>query len=52
MRILQRAELLHAKSDLILAKQDFEQLVRLVPQYPGAQERLKFIKEQLQNPQK
>ena len=40
------------KGDLQHALQDFEQVVRLAPQFPGAQETLKTIREKLAGPQK
>ena len=38
------------KGDLNHAKDDFEQLVRIFPQFPEAQERLRAIREKLANP--
>ena len=40
------------KGDLLPAKQDFEQVLRLRPQFPGAQEKLNEIQTQLDNPKK
>ena len=40
------------KGDLIHAKDDFEQVVRMFPQFPGAQERLGMIRAKLGSPPK
>jgi tetratricopeptide (TPR) repeat protein len=40
------------KGDLNHALEDFEQIVRLAPQFPEAQEKLREIKRQLANPRK
>ncbi len=40
------------KGDLNHARQDFEHVLSLVPQFPGAQQALKAIKEQMANPRK
>jgi tetratricopeptide (TPR) repeat protein len=40
------------KGTLNCARQDFEQVLRIRPDYPGAQERLKAIRAQLANPKK
>ena len=40
------------KGDLNRAQQDFEQILRIHPDYPGAKERLNAIRAQLANPKK
>ena len=40
------------KGDLQHALEDFEQVLRLAPQYPGVQERIRDVRERLGNPKK
>jgi tetratricopeptide (TPR) repeat protein len=40
------------KGDLQHALEDFEQILRLAPQYPGVQERIRYVRERLGNPKK
>jgi tetratricopeptide (TPR) repeat protein len=47
-----RGEAYQKKGDLNRAKDDFEQVVRLAPQFPGAGEKLSAIRSRLADPQK